>query len=206
MTSPRIVRTVTALTAAAAFAFGAFGADFALAQDKSELIKSLSRVKTRSLSTEPSKDQQRFQGLVDTLRKVSTRQITVEQRKEVATYVKENDLPAVDMEIYFDYNSARLNQRSMPKLKELGEALSDAKLSGETFMIAGHTDAVGSNEYNQSLSERRAEAVRQYLLDKHNLDISKLIAIGYGEEQLKLPDNPNAGENRRVQVVNMQVD
>lgn len=206
MTSPRVVRTVTALSAAAALAIGAFGADFAMAQDKSELIKSLSRVKTRSLSTEPSKEQVKFQGLVDTLRKVSTRQITVEQRKEVATYVKDNDLPAIDMEIYFDYNSARLNQRSLPKLKELGDALSDAKLNSETFMIAGHTDAVGSNNYNQSLSERRAEAVRKYLRDKHNLDISKLIAIGYGEEQLKLPETPNAGENRRVQVVNMQVD
>ena len=73
-------------------------------------------------------------------------------------------------------------------------------------MIAGHTDAVGSNGYNQSLSERRAESVRKYLMDKHNLDISKLIAIGYGEEQLKLPETPNAGENRRVQIVNMQVE
>ncbi len=110
------------------------------------------------------------------------------------------------MEIYFDYDSAKINQRSLPKLKELGEALNDEKLKGETFMIAGHTDAVGSNSYNQSLSERRADSVRKHLMDKYGLDISKLIAIGYGEEQLKLPDAPNDGQNRRVQVVNMQVD
>ena len=206
MTSAKVVRTIAVLSAVATFAFGATGSEFAYAQDKSELIQSLSRVKTRSLTTQPTEDQKKFQGLVDTLRKVSTRQITVEQRNEVADYVKEKDLPAIDMEIYFDYNSARLNAQSLPKLQELGEALTDDKLDGETFMIAGHTDAVGSNGYNQSLSERRAESVRKYLIDKHNLDISKLIAIGYGEEQLKLPETPDAGENRRVQIVNMQVE
>lgn len=206
MTSARFVQTLAVLSSVATIAFGTVGSEFAHAQDKSELIQSLSRVKTRSLTAEPSKDQQKFQGLVDTLRKVSTRQITVEQRKEVADYVKEKDLPAIDMEIFFDYNSAQLNNKSVPKLKDLAEALSDEKLVGETFMIAGHTDAVGSNNYNQTLSERRAESVRQYLVEKHNLDMSKLIAIGYGEEQLKLPDAPNDGENRRVQIVNMQVD
>jgi len=206
MTSARVVKNFAVLSTVATFAFGIIGSEFAHAQDKGDLIRSLSRVKTRALVAQPSEDQKNFQGLVDTLRKVSTRQITVEQRKEVATYVKEKDLPAIDMEIYFDYNSARLNKQSMPKLKELGEALLDEKLNGETFMIAGHTDAVGGGGYNQTLSERRAESVRQYLLDKHNLDISKLIAIGYGEEQLKLPETPNAGDNRRVQIVNMQVN
>lgn len=206
MTSARVLKTAAVLSSVATFAFGVFSSDFAHAQDKSELIQSLSRVKTRSLSTQPSEEQKKFQGLVDTLRKVSTRQITVEQRTEVAEFVKDNDLPAIDMEIYFDYNSARLNQRSLPKLKELADALSDEKLSGETFMIAGHTDAVGGNGYNQTLSERRAESVRQHLVEKYNLDISKLISIGYGEDQLKLPATPNADENRRVQVVNMQVN
>jgi len=206
MKPSRIAKTTTVLTSVATIAFGIAFSDFAAAQDKNDLINSLSRVKTRSLSSEPNKEQQKFQGLVDTLRKVSTRQITVEQRNEVASYVKENELPAVDMEIYFDYNSARLNQRSIPTLQELGQALSDNKLKDETFMIAGHTDAVGSNQYNQSLSEQRAESVRKYLVDKFNIDISKLIAIGYGEEQLKLPAAPNDGQNRRVQVVNMQVN
>jgi outer membrane protein OmpA-like peptidoglycan-associated protein len=206
MTSARVVQTFAVLSTVATFAFGITGSEFAHAQDKGELIKSLSRVMTRALTTQPSKDQKKFQGLVDTLRKVSTRQITVEQRKEVADYVKEKDLPAVDIEIYFEFNSARLNKQSLPKLKELGEALLDEKLNGETFMIAGHTDAVGGDGYNLTLSEQRADSVRQYLLDKYNLDISKLIAIGYGEEQLKLPETPNADENRRVQIVNMQVD
>lgn len=206
MTSTRILQTFAVLSSVATFAFATVGSEYAYAQDKNELVRSLSRVKTRALTAEPSKEQKQFQGLVDTLRKVSTRQITVEQRKEVAEYVEKNDLPAIDMEIYFDYNSARINQQSLPKLKELAEALKDEKLNGETFMIAGHTDAVGSNSYNQTLSERRASSVKQHLSEKYNLDASKLIAIGYGEEQLKLPDTPTAAENRRVQVVNMQVD
>jgi len=204
MNFARIVQPLTVATAAVTFAMVFAQPDFAAAQDKDSLIRSLSSVKTRSLNKAPSEEQQKFQGLVDTLRKVSTRQITVEQRTEVADYVKKNELPAVDMEIYFDYNSANLRQDSLPKLKELAEALSDGKLTDETFMIAGHTDAAGSEPYNQSLSERRADSVRQHLVQKYNLDISKLIAIGYGEEQLKAPNTPNAGENRRVQVVNMQ--
>lgn len=204
MNFPRIVQPLTVLTAAVTFTLAIAQPDMAVAQDKDSLIRSLAGVKTRSLNSAPSEEQQKFQGLVDTLRKVSTRQITVEQRTEVAEYVKKNDLPAVDMEIFFDYNSAKLRQDSLPKLKELGEALADQKLNGETFMIAGHTDAVGPGPYNQSLSERRAESVRQHLVQQYNLDVSKLIAIGYGEEQLKSPAAPNAGENRRVQVVNMQ--
>jgi outer membrane protein OmpA-like peptidoglycan-associated protein len=71
-----------------------------------------------------------------------------------------------------------------------------------TFIVAGHTDAKGSDTYNQGLSERRAEAVKRFLAEKYGIDASNLLTVGYGKTQLKNPAGPFASENRRVQVIN----
>lgn len=71
------------------------------------------------------------------------------------------------------------------------------------ILLVGHTDSQGSDEYNQKLSERRAEAVRQALIKDHGLDADKLKARGYGEAQ-PIADNATAEgryENRRVEVI-----
>jgi outer membrane protein OmpA-like peptidoglycan-associated protein len=70
-------------------------------------------------------------------------------------------------------------------------------------VVAGHTDAVGSDLYNQDLSERRADAVKQYLTSKFSMATADLVTVGYGKTRLKNPNDPKGGENRRVQVVNM---
>ena len=89
-----------------------------------------------------------------------------------------------------------------PALDELGKALSDPKLAGGTFLIAGHTDAKGSDAYNLALSQRRAASVKAFLIKTYHVDGERLSAIGFGEEQLKNKDDPLADENRRVQIVN----
>jgi outer membrane protein OmpA-like peptidoglycan-associated protein len=71
------------------------------------------------------------------------------------------------------------------------------------FLVAGHTDGKGGDAYNQGLSERRAEAIKSYLVQKFGLQAENLMTVGYGKEQLKNKDNPLAADNRRVQVVNM---
>ena len=70
-------------------------------------------------------------------------------------------------------------------------------------MLAGHTDAVGGEEYNLDLSNRRADAVKRYLMDKFGLASSNLVTAGYGKTRLKNSGRPTAPENRRVEVVNM---
>jgi hypothetical protein len=70
-------------------------------------------------------------------------------------------------------------------------------------MVAGHTDGRGSAEYNLGLSNARAKSVREFLIKKFDIAPDQLVAVGFGEEQLKNADDPDAGENRRVQVVNM---
>jgi outer membrane protein OmpA-like peptidoglycan-associated protein len=139
----------------------------------------------------------------DKLRSMASRRIVVEERTQIAAAVEEQGLASVDMEIYFAYNSAALEQEAFPALIALGQALSDQRLAGGTFVIAGHTDATGGDYYNQTLSERRAWSVKTFLVQTFHLDPDSLLAVGYGEEQLKDWYDPASGVNRRVQVVNV---
>lgn len=183
------------------------GSGPAFAQNAQDLVRSLSQTKPKMRGFHaPNAKEQRVRGLVKSMQTGKTRQITVEERTEVAEYVKESDLPSVDIEVFFEYDSAAITPAATPKLQTLGKALSDAKLKGKTFMIAGHTDATGGGAYNLSLSKRRAESVKLFLIDNFKLDSKKLVIFGYGEEQLKVPEKPAAGENRRVQVVNLTVE
>jgi len=142
------------------------------------------------------------QQFIDSLRVKRARNISVRERDRVAAIAKEK--PSIDLEINFDYNSATISRKAASSLTELGKALSNPELKGGVFLLAGHTDAKGGDEYNQGLSERRAEAIKQYLVERFHLAPDSLVAAGYGKTQLKDPNNPFAEENRRVQIVNME--
>ena len=87
-------------------------------------------------------------------------------------------------------------------MRALGVALSDSRLRGSIISIAGHTDAVGSDAFNQKLSERRAATIRWYLADKFGLSPADLHAVGYGKRRPKNKADVFAPENRRVEIVN----
>ena len=89
-------------------------------------------------------------------------------------------------------------------MHELGKALSDASLKGSTFVVAGHTDAIGGEAYNQDLSERRADTIKNYLTEKYGINGTDLVTVGYGKTKPKDPNAPLDPTNRRVQVVNME--
>jgi outer membrane protein OmpA-like peptidoglycan-associated protein len=160
---------------------------------------------TRSLSIGPQADpavsaaEGRF---VETIRGRSTRSLSLNEREEIATIVK--DKPKIDLEINFDYNSADISAKSLSSVQALGRALTNPDLKGSTFIVAGHTDAAGGEGYNQDLSERRADSIKKYLVDKFNIASSDLVTVGYGKTKLKDPGNPLADINRRVQVANME--
>jgi outer membrane protein OmpA-like peptidoglycan-associated protein len=176
-------------------------AGLALAGDTVSADKILNALKpksaTRGLSVGPQVDtaaQAREASFVDKLRNRKTRSLSLGERQGIAK---------IDLEIRFDYNSADISKASMPAVQELGKALSDAALKGSTFVVAGHTDAVGGEAYNQDLSERRADTIKQYLTEKFGLNGSDLVTVGYGKTQPKDPNAPMDPVNRRVQVVNM---
>ena len=107
---------------------------------------------------------------------------------------------SINIEVYFDFDSAALKPKAIEQLKPLGEALSSTDLGSGRYLIMGHTDAKGSAAYNQTLSEKRAASVRKYLAQRFLLHPNTLVSIGLGETQLKRPAEPNAGINRRVEI------
>lgn len=140
---------------------------------------------------------------INSLRNRSTRSLSLGEREEVAQLAATK--PKIDLEINFDYNSAEISKASMQAVQELGKALSDPSLKGSTFVVAGHTDASGTDEYNQGLSERRADTIKRYLTEKFGVNGSDLVTVGYGESKPKDANAPLDPANRRVQVVNMEV-
>jgi outer membrane protein OmpA-like peptidoglycan-associated protein len=130
-----------------------------------------------------------------------TRSMTFDDRDYTVASVP--PMPAIDLEVYFDFNSAAITPQAEPQLRELGAALSDARLKGATISINGHTDGVGGDAFNKRLSERRAMMIRGYLVDNFQLSPANLRAVGFGKSKPKNKLDPSAPENRRVEVVNL---
>ena len=159
---------------------------------------------TRGLSVGPQADtsaQAKEATFLNTVRNRSTRSLSTGEREQIAELAATK--PKIDLEIQFDYNSADIARTSMASVQALGKALSDPALKGSTFVVAGHTDATGGEEYNQGLSERRADTIKKYLVQNYGLNATDLVTVGYGETKLKDAANGADAINRRVQVVNM---
>lgn len=102
--------------------------------------------------------------------------------------------------VQFDFNSAKLRpdgRVTLDKAVALFQKHSDIQVE-----IAGHTDSVGSNSYNQRLSLRRASSVKAYLVDQ-GIDASRLTVKGFGEESPVATNKTASGraQNRRVELV-----
>jgi outer membrane protein OmpA-like peptidoglycan-associated protein len=205
--SGRHVTAIVAIGAALSFGMGAAFAADDVTED--QILRALTPTKkplTRGLSIGAPAEQPaanpaetRF---VSSIRGRTTRSLSKSEREEIAAIVQ--DKPKIDLEINFDYNSADISAKSLSSVQALGRALSNAELKGSTFVVAGHTDASGGEEYNQNLSERRAESIKKYLVDKYGINGTDLVTVGYGKSKLKDPAQPMAEANRRVQVVNME--
>src|ERR1700737_3428456 len=159
---------------------------------------------TRGLSVGPQADpavKAKEIGFIATLRNRKTRSLSLDEREGIAEIASTK--PKIDLEIQFDYNSAEISTTSMPSVQSLGKALSNPRLRGSTFVVAGHTDAIGSEAYNQDLSERRADTIKRYLGEKYGINGPDPVPVGYGKTKPKDPNAPMDPINRRVQVVNM---
>lgn len=200
-----IVTISAALTLPPAFA-GDDGNSKNVSED--EIVRALAPPKkplTRGLSITPQADPAPNPAetrLIQSVRGRATRSLSSTEREEIASVAK--DKPNIDLEITFDYNSADISAKSLPSVQALGRALTSPDLKGSTFVVAGHTDAAGGESYNQELSERRADSIKRYLVEKYSIAASDLVTVGYGKSKLKDPSQPLAEVNRRVQVVNME--
>ena len=112
-------------------------------------------------------------------------------------------MPRIDLDtITFETGSWDLAPEQVDRLAVIADGLNRAVQANprEVFMIEGHTDAVGSDEDNLSLSDRRAEAVAVALTQQFNVPPENLVTQGYGEQYLKIPTDAPERRNRRVAV------
>lgn len=137
----------------------------------------------------------------------------VEARKEVQARIALNPRPKnpnvvvtqrevkLKKRVHFQHNSADIALDSMALLEEAADVLRD-RTDLQLVEIQGHTDNTGTSEYNLSLSQRRAEAVREALV-KLGVDGSRLEARGYGDKRPLVPNvtDANREKNRRVQLI-----
>jgi OmpA-OmpF porin, OOP family len=124
---------------------------------------------------------------------------------QAAATTSQQAAPSVSLSVQFEEGSAELSPAAIHTLDELGKALNQPSLAPYRFRIEGHTDTVGTAEYNKQLSERRADAVLAYLETNFKISGSRLEAVGMGEQGLLVPtpDQTSEPRNRRVAVVNV---
>lgn len=111
--------------------------------------------------------------------------------------------PKGPVAIQFQYNSASLTGPARQDLDQLAAVIKAGEIVSLRFRIEGHTDAKGSPEYNQKLSEQRAESVVSYLVTRHGIDPNRVSWEGKGQRDLYDTQNPYDPLNRRVTIQTM---
>jgi outer membrane protein OmpA-like peptidoglycan-associated protein len=125
---------------------------------------------------------------------VVVEEVVVEEVAEPAEAVR------VELDVKFDFDKASVKEESYGDIKNLADFMTQYPQT--TTVVEGHTDSVGSDAYNQTLSERRANAVRDVLVNQYGVGVDRVNAVGYGEAR-PVADNANAdgrAVNRRVEA------
>lgn len=114
-------------------------------------------------------------------------------------------LATIALTVNFAFDSAQLLPEAIPNLRSLGRALQSPQLAPYRIRIEGHTDSMGPQPYNQELSQRRATAVKAYLVQHFNITSDNLVTAGQGEAE-PIDDNETSQgrqRNRRAEFVNL---
>ncbi|MDI3493616.1 MAG: OmpA-OmpF porin, family, partial [Desulfomicrobiaceae bacterium] len=108
---------------------------------------------------------------------------------------------SVTLEVFFDFDKWDIKPQYHQELANFATFMKE--YPGVKVEIDGHTDSIGSDEYNQKLSQRRAEAVRMYLVQKLGMNPSMLTAVGFGESKPIASNDTEEGraKNRRIEAV-----
>ncbi len=112
----------------------------------------------------------------------------------------DNYHPVAETTVHFGFDKYNLTSKARKALDELGAEIPNAK--HWILVIDGNTDAVGSEQYNYGLSQRRADSVIHYLATKYNIPAHQIFVIGLGKDKPVAPNKTSTGraENRRVDV------
>jgi OmpA-OmpF porin, OOP family len=110
-------------------------------------------------------------------------------------------LPQFAVDVVFDPDSPIIRPESYAVIGRIADALTSPKLQPYRFLIVGHIESGGRRDNNLTLSQRRADAIRDVLATTFKVSGKRLQAIGLGEEQMQDAAHPTAPINRQVQVV-----
>ncbi|MCK9276426.1 MAG: OmpA family protein [Syntrophales bacterium] len=110
------------------------------------------------------------------------------------------------LNVLFDFDKAVIKDNYSKDIEDLADLMKKYPDQLKNITIEGHTDSVGSAEYNKKLSQRRADAVKAYLIEKGGIDPTRINAIGYGEERPVASNATKEGrqKNRRVEAESVE--
>jgi OmpA-OmpF porin, OOP family len=115
-----------------------------------------------------------------------------------------NKLPHVNLDIQFNPDTPVIRPASYRMLGRIADALTNPALMSFTFLIVGRVEANGRRDNNLLLSHRRAEAIRDALVQTFRVSSKRVFAVGLGEEQLQDANNPKSPVNQQAQIVTLR--
>ena len=120
--------------------------------------------------------------------------------EEVAPTPEPAETVRVELDVKFDFDKAKVKEESYGDIKNLADFMNQYPQTSTT--VEGHTDSVGTDAYNQKLSERRANAVREVLVNQYGVGAERVGSVGYGESRPVADNATEAGRavNRRVEA------
>jgi OOP family OmpA-OmpF porin len=110
-------------------------------------------------------------------------------------------LPQIRFDVVFDQDSSLIRPASYQTIGAIADALTDPKLRPYRYLIVDHVESAGRRDHNLILSQRRAESIRDVLVNTFKVSPKRLQALGLGEEQLQDVNRPAAPANARVQII-----
>ncbi|WP_160493110.1 OmpA family protein [Pseudomonas sp. L-22-4S-12] len=118
----------------------------------------------------------------------------------VAPVVEVSDPVRVELDVKFDFDKSVVKEGSFADIQSLADFMKQYPQT--STVVEGHTDSVGTDAYNQGLSERRANAVRDVLVNQYGVESGRVSSVGHGESQPVADNNTDEGRaiNRRVEA------
>jgi len=113
-------------------------------------------------------------------------------------------LPRLNLDIQFNPDSPVIRPDSYRMLGRIADTLAHPSMLSYGFLIVGHTESTGKREYNLTLSQRRADSIRDVLVTTFKISPKRIQAVGLGEEQLQDAEHPKAPVNQQIQIVTVR--
>jgi outer membrane protein OmpA-like peptidoglycan-associated protein len=110
-------------------------------------------------------------------------------------------LPQIRFDVVFDQDSSLIRPASYQTIGSIADALTDPKLRPYRYLVVDHVESAGRRDHNLILSQRRAESVRDVLVNTFKVSPKRLQALGLGEEQLQDVNRPASPANARIQII-----